>query len=359
MKYNIKITTTSNFEGYKVEKYFDVITTHVIVGTNVFSDIAASWTDFFGGYSNNYQKKLSLIKQKAISNLKQDAKYLGANAIIGFSLDIDEISGKNTSMFMITAIGTPVILNLNLNNENIDYHDTPVITGEELDIILRKKIIKKHLEQTPNIALTNDIWEFIIENKYWEICYELISCSILWQKWQVDNDKRRTRDYIKIYLENLNKEKIISILYNLYLDSKISHFHELIYDIITNKSLFDIDEIIKLLEVKNEYTKYQIFNLIVVRKEVYFKDDIEKLKIIIELIKKNYPEIVQYSSQKKLLSSKESEIWICKCNTKNPTEVSICSNCQHDRYGFSKNQINPPNAIKFIEETLEIIEMIK
>lgn len=46
----------------------------------------------------------------AIVNLKQKAANMGANAILGLKIDFDEISGKGKSMFMISAIGTAVIV---------------------------------------------------------------------------------------------------------------------------------------------------------------------------------------------------------------------------------------------------------
>ncbi|WP_293884432.1 hypothetical protein, partial [Sphingobacterium sp. UBA1498] len=41
---------------------------------------------------------------------KQRAQAIRADAIIGLSVDIDEISGKGSQMFMITAVSTPVHL---------------------------------------------------------------------------------------------------------------------------------------------------------------------------------------------------------------------------------------------------------
>src|SRR5690554_1803022 len=104
-------TTTNTLEGWSIEEYLSPISVNVVVGANILSDIAASWTDFFGGRSTSYEKKLQDIYQQAISNLGNKAKTIGANCILGLKIDIDEISGKGNQMFMITAIGTPVIAN--------------------------------------------------------------------------------------------------------------------------------------------------------------------------------------------------------------------------------------------------------
>jgi len=38
-------TTTDTLDGWIIEEYHEPITANVVVGSNVFSDMAASWTD--------------------------------------------------------------------------------------------------------------------------------------------------------------------------------------------------------------------------------------------------------------------------------------------------------------------------
>ncbi|WP_088161843.1 heavy metal-binding domain-containing protein [Sphingobacterium sp. G1-14] len=49
------VTTTNSIEGREISRYNDP---HVVVGTTVFSDIGASYVDFFGGRSTGYEKKM-------------------------------------------------------------------------------------------------------------------------------------------------------------------------------------------------------------------------------------------------------------------------------------------------------------
>jgi len=53
-------TTTDTLDGY-IDEYYEPITANVVVGSNVFSDFAAGWTDFFGGRSSTYERKLQDI----------------------------------------------------------------------------------------------------------------------------------------------------------------------------------------------------------------------------------------------------------------------------------------------------------
>lgn len=78
------ITTTSSIEGYTIEEYLGILTTHFVAGTGLFSDIAASFSDAFGGNSKSYKKQLLNIENQAISNLKDHASRRGANAYIHY-----------------------------------------------------------------------------------------------------------------------------------------------------------------------------------------------------------------------------------------------------------------------------------
>ena len=102
------ITTTSNIEGYHITEYVQLVSANVVVGTNIFSDWFASLTDVFGGKSRTYQRKLDDVYAAAIKQVEREAQLLGADAIVGLKVDFGEISGKDKSMFMVSAVGTAV-----------------------------------------------------------------------------------------------------------------------------------------------------------------------------------------------------------------------------------------------------------
>ena len=106
--YHKWITTSNNFEGYRIEEYIGPINTNVVLGINIFSDLLAGLTDIFGGRSNNYENKMDEIYQDCYEILRTKASMTNANAIIGLKIDFDEISGKGKSMIMISMIGTAV-----------------------------------------------------------------------------------------------------------------------------------------------------------------------------------------------------------------------------------------------------------
>ena len=107
---DIIITTTNNVENYVVDNYLGVVTANLVIGTNVFSDFVASLSDFFGGMSGTYRKQMDTLYERARDQISFEAKQKGANAILGYRIDFDEISGQGKSMFMISVSGTAVKL---------------------------------------------------------------------------------------------------------------------------------------------------------------------------------------------------------------------------------------------------------
>ncbi|OCP92021.1 hypothetical protein BTA15_06885 [Vibrio parahaemolyticus] len=87
-----------------------VITSTVVAGTNFLRDILAGVRDIVGGQSGTYNNKLDQIKSDALLGLRKQAANKKCNAIVGVSIDVDEVSGGGKSMFMVTAVGTAVIV---------------------------------------------------------------------------------------------------------------------------------------------------------------------------------------------------------------------------------------------------------
>lgn len=67
------ITTTNSIEGREISRYNDPIAAHVVIGTNIFSDIGAGYVDFFGGRSAGYEKEMQEMYKQVTETLKQRA----------------------------------------------------------------------------------------------------------------------------------------------------------------------------------------------------------------------------------------------------------------------------------------------
>jgi uncharacterized protein YbjQ (UPF0145 family) len=103
------LSTTNNIEGKKVVKYLGLVSGDAILGANIFRDFFASIRDIVGGRSAAYEKELRKAKDIAIGEMREQAKNLGANAIVGIDIDYETI-GTNSSMLMVSANGTAVVI---------------------------------------------------------------------------------------------------------------------------------------------------------------------------------------------------------------------------------------------------------
>ena len=102
------LTTTNTIENKNIVKYVGLVTGEAIIGANLFRDIFAGIRDIVGGRSGSYEEVLREAKDNAVSEMEENARQLGANAVIGIDLDYETV-GQNGSMLIVTASGTAVV----------------------------------------------------------------------------------------------------------------------------------------------------------------------------------------------------------------------------------------------------------
>jgi uncharacterized protein YbjQ (UPF0145 family) len=103
------LSTTNTIEGRKAVKYLGLVSGDAIRGANIFRDFFASVRDIVGGRSAAYEKELRKAKNIALDEMQEQARNLGANAIVGIDIDYETI-GTNSSMLMVSANGTAVVV---------------------------------------------------------------------------------------------------------------------------------------------------------------------------------------------------------------------------------------------------------
>jgi uncharacterized protein YbjQ (UPF0145 family) len=101
------ITTTSTIEGRRVKTYHGIVTGEAILGANIFRDFFASIRDIVGGRAGSYERVLRDGRDTAIRDMMEEARRLGANAIVGVDLDYETV-GSSDSMLMVSVSGTAV-----------------------------------------------------------------------------------------------------------------------------------------------------------------------------------------------------------------------------------------------------------
>ena len=101
------LTTTPSIDGKRIVTYHGLVSGEAILGANIFRDLFAGIRDIVGGRSAAYENELRTAKDIAIQEMTEQARGLGANAVIGIDLDYETV-GQGGSMLMVSASGTAV-----------------------------------------------------------------------------------------------------------------------------------------------------------------------------------------------------------------------------------------------------------
>jgi uncharacterized protein YbjQ (UPF0145 family) len=102
------VTTTSTLDGMRITKYLGLVSGEAILGANIFRDLFAGIRDIVGGRSAAYEQELRRAKDIAVQEMLEQAKGLGANAVVGVDLDYETV-GQSGGMLMVSASGTAVV----------------------------------------------------------------------------------------------------------------------------------------------------------------------------------------------------------------------------------------------------------
>jgi len=357
---DILVTTTSTIDGMLIKQYIKPISAHVVAGTNFFSDFFASFSDVFGGRSNTYQRQLSSIYTESIEILKQSVYQIGANCILGLKVDLDEISGKGKSMFMITATGTAVVIENLSKGHGVEY-STEKLEALSIDkmIELRKREELIQLATDNQLVLDDSTWEFLSQNRVIEISKQILKKmqSInLAQLQQTLTDHQYQQ--LSNYLSSFKEEERVSILYEYLMNEDAGKFNQILYRLIGDLLIFDAKKLQTYLQDKNVENRIKALQIVVRDKSFFSKEDIPEFESLISLIHTNFSKTSTQSTAKKLLSSKQVDIWVCECGHKNELTSDYCEdyNCGKDQYGFTKAQVSPISAIKKLTENIELIK---
>ena len=104
------LTTTNNIENHKIVDYLGIITGTAYDSTYTINGTKMSFKDMFSmsKYYEKYSLALESIKEKAFQNLKDNAKKLGANAVVGINVDVEPLANSSTLLVSITGTAVKV-----------------------------------------------------------------------------------------------------------------------------------------------------------------------------------------------------------------------------------------------------------
>lgn len=105
---DVAVVTLEAIDGKRIEQIFDLVTAEYAVGMNVIKDVMVSGRDLFGGRSQTVQDAFREAKKVCISELRQQAFDMGANAVLGLRMQHTQMSGTGTTMLLVVMSGTAV-----------------------------------------------------------------------------------------------------------------------------------------------------------------------------------------------------------------------------------------------------------
>jgi uncharacterized protein YbjQ (UPF0145 family) len=101
------ISTADTIPGKRIVKTFGLVRGNTIRARHVGKDIMAALKNLVGGEIVEYTKLMSESREQAIDRMTDDAKRLGANAIVGTRFTTSMIMGAAAELL---AYGTAVLV---------------------------------------------------------------------------------------------------------------------------------------------------------------------------------------------------------------------------------------------------------
>jgi len=314
---DIIITSSYSIDGYRIVKYIDFISVEVVIGTGIFSEFKASFSDFFGSRSAAFQSKLAKIKSTALQELKEKAIKLNGDAIISIDLDYTNFT---QNIIGLIVNGTVVSLVKNINDYNI------IETKDELNevdincpLYIKSKIIRKQIVKEK------------IENIF--VSFRLLNPKNL--------DINAIKFIIKLStffnesIDSSNQTKIITNLKQQEEQIIQLNIEQCQYDLISH-----IEVVIEKISLLNQNDW--------ISKGHFVKSNISSYDIYVY---QNY-----FGIDTICYPAKNDKKWTCVCGNANNLENDECSNCYRKKHKvlISKEQILEESSDLVTDEISQI-----
>jgi uncharacterized protein YbjQ (UPF0145 family) len=350
-------TTTSIIPNTEITEILSVVHNRVVLGTNLFSDISASFSDFFGGNNSAYEKRLSEITDEVIEGLTKKALKLKADALIDLKIDVDEISGGSKSMFMVTAIATAVLLKSDITNNN-KLRNSEIISFKEINIsILKSRVIKMAKEGNFNL---NVQWvaDFVSNNELIEIFESYINyLRRISNKLDTPTVPENWKIHFDEYISQFESVDLFDNTLKYFSKDSRSDMDFEILKVIFKRLVVDYNKIFNIFNIDGSiYEKQLCLNILLLHNETYTKVDFTNIKLIVEKLKLIYPNL-SIEEEGNGIFTKGLKYWRCKCGTKNEiVYIKHCTNCHLDKYGNLSFVSDVGDVINNLEDILIFIK---
>jgi hypothetical protein len=301
----------------------------------------------FGGRSGAYQNQLASIYAEAISQLYRKAEHLGGNWIVGLGVDIDEVSGKGTQMFMVTAMGTAVRASPDEAGER-----SRIFAGHAAALEVQR--MQRRLEiagqvRASQLVLDDRTWEFILDQRVDEAAPAVLEWVVKLKgatPWQQVEEGHKRRPLA--FFSALPTETATDILHDaLCGEAPIANAA---ISIMRDLALVSLQASLQGLRSTNPDLRRRVVQALEGHQQTYVEGDVAVMDDLIRELPRVFEETPELVQGRGLLGGKKDK-WICEfCSHQNTVGSKRCGKCARDVQGFLVNDITPEKAVSILAE---------
>jgi uncharacterized protein YbjQ (UPF0145 family) len=344
------VTTTASIEGYRVVRHLGPISVHMVAGTNLFSDFFASVSDIFGGTSGSYGRQLSSLYTRATKMLEEEARKRGANAVVGLSIDFDELSAQGKSMFMLNALGTAVRV--------VEAHREAGVPSEGLDAeavarALRRRAVVRELA-TGAVTLTEELWDFATAERIKEFSgYAVAAVGRAEESPGTRVEEiERSRRFFAALGPDVSARRVFAYLGPR--DKTTERTRKAAADLVHELDLMDYRLLLGLLDAPDTETARRGLQVATASRQEYTAGDIEQIQAVRERVRTRF--VPRWKQTKvKGMFGKEHTAWSCPCGGTPGAEHTYCPKCERDTLGLANRDMTPQQVDEYLGDLLEVL----
>lgn len=338
------LTTSPSIEGSSITSYIKPISSHVVLGTNIFSDIAAGWRDVFGGRSQSYQNHLKRLTDAALNELAEEAKKHRADAVVAIDLDFSDITGGGKSgMLMVVATGTAVTLNTAAKSGSRE--SGRLLDSDTMDAELLKDRLIENVKENPNFALASiDHLQASRVHEVWDL---------VWARLLENNYRAPLADYLRVCAE----EKGYSWILDLAINHESIDVRQMARDSLGQFEEFKLGDLIPYASSRTESSRDSLLKTAGLRQTYFRVSDASDLRNLEQAIIENFPVVVDVEIQVDA-AGRETTLFKCPCGGKLQTLESHCDKCRKNGWGLPLSKSTPPKVIKTLAAQRRVLERL-
>jgi uncharacterized protein YbjQ (UPF0145 family) len=350
MKHGVLLSTTSSLEGWRVDEYLGPVSAQFVIGTGLFTDYFASWTDLFGAHSRSYQEKLDRINTEALEMIAEKAHRMRANVVLGLRVDHDEISGSGKSMLMVTASGTAARA-VNSNARRPAEPSNGVLSATRYRAFrARQDIIRKAHDGSLD-WFDNDVWRSVLDYQVHEVAdafLKYVDARMIVARPE-DEDELAMR--VADYFTSLSHEQAVPLLYRAL--GYAQPIAKRALHVLKELEGFEPDIIRTMLRDSGALlARARSISAVECDMAYYHADDRARISALLNALSNAFHE-AELHEEKGVIHKRR--VWTCANGHVVNAKDDCCSVCTADRRGFEHGFLSPEQAAEELRRKLSLL----